>query len=302
MAAISALNGAISVNGTSAVATVRNVNINPTNAAVAGAASNSGGAEFNLKGVSDFSGTFSIYGPSALGVVVPGTTYILYAQPDIDADHEVQCGIIIDSMTINCDIEGGGILSADVGFSSIGSSTATYTANNNALLYQAATALTNSTVPTIQSGLGCKAQWGPITAGVAEAIADLPAVRNWTLNLASANVSFSHSGAGGVTKRVRGRKSASASVQFYEGAIAAFDADATNYQQGTYGELRLFTTASAYWQMKWGVVTASPIDIPIEEPGMVSNQMDFAWTGWTNISGTITKGMIVDPASVAWFS
>lgn len=301
MAAISGLNGLVSVNGTSAVATVRNWAVNPTNAPAVGAASNSGGAEFQLKGVSDFSGTFQLYGPSALGAVVPGTTYAFYGQPASGGD-EFLAGIIVDSMTINCDIEGGGILSADVAFSSIGSSTSVYTANNTGWTFQSATSLTNTSVPTIQSSLGCKAAWGPITAGTAETVSDIPAVRNWSLTLTCNNVSFSHSGAGGFTKRVRGRKSASASVQFYEGSIGTFDVDATNYLPGTYGELRLYTTASAYWQMKWGVITASPLDVPIEEPGMVSNQMDFGWTAWTNISSTITRGTIVDPSSVAFFS
>jgi hypothetical protein len=294
MAAISGLNGLISLNGTSAVATCRNWNINPTNAVVAGAASNTGGAEFNLRGVSDFSGTFELYGPSALGIVVPGTAYVFYGQ----GGDEVQAGIIIDSVTTTCDIEGGGVLSASVAFSSIGSSTAVYTANNNALLYQSATSVTNTSLPSIQSGIGCKAAWGPVT----QSMADLPAVRNWSLTLTCNNVSFSHSGAGGVTKRVRGRKSASASVQFYEGAFGTFDVAATNYQQGTVGELRLYTDATLYWQVKWGVVTASPIDVPIEDPGMISNQMDFAWTAFTDISGTMTRGTIVDPNSVAYFS
>lgn len=301
MAAISGLNGLLSLNGTSAVATVRNWTVTPTNAVVTGAASNSGGAEFALKGVSDFTVTFSIYGPSALGVVVPGTAYVFYGQTAAGGA-EVVGGIIVDSMDIECDIEGGGILSATVNASSIGSSTAVYTANNNALLYQATTSLTNTSVPTIQSGLGCKAAWAPVIGGVAESLADIPAVRTWNLSLACNNVAFSHSQAGGVTKRVLGRKSASASVTFYEGAVDTFDADETNYMVGTVGELRLYTSASAYWQVKWGIVSSSPIDTPIEDPGMVSNSMDFTWTGWTDIGGTITKGTIVDPASVAFFS
>lgn len=299
MAAISGLNGLVSVNGTSAVATVRNWKINPTNSPATGAASNAGGGEFSLVGVSDFTGSFSIYGPSAIGAVVPGTAYQFHGQT---GSGEVQGGIIIDSTTVECDIEGGGILSASVTFSSIGSSTSTYTANNNALLYQTTTVLTNTAVPTIQSGIGCKAEWGPITAGVAEAIAEISNVRTWNLNLACNNVAFSSSSAGGVTKRVRGRKSASASLTFYDGAIDLHDVQATKILQGTIGELKLYTTASAFWQLKWGIITASPIDVPIEEPGMVSNQLDFIYTGYTNISGTITKGNLTDPASVAFFS
>jgi len=296
MAAISGINGLLSVNGTSAIATVRDWDINPSNAVVAGAASNSGGAQFNLRGVSDFSGSFNIYGPSCLGVVVPGTAYILYGQTG--GGGEVKGGIIIDSAQITCDIEAGGILSAAVNFSSIGSSTAVYTADNAALAYQAATSLTNTTTPTIQSSLGCKAMWGP----VGQSVADVPAVRSWNLTLTSENQSLSHSGAGGVTKRVRGLKSAAASIQFYEGALADFDEAATNYQQGTAGVLRLHTDATLYWLMNWGIVTTSPISTPIESAGMVTTQMDFAWTAYTDISGTITKGTIVDPNSVAFFS
>lgn len=295
MAAISGLNGLLSLNGTSAVSSIRDWSINPTNAVVAGAASNSGGAEFNVRGVSDFTGTFNLYGASCLGIVVPGTAYVLYGQT---GGGEVMGGIIVDSIVTTCDIEGGGLLSAVVNFSSIGSSTAVYTANNNALTFQAQTSLSNTSTPDLHSGIGCSAAWGP----VGESVASVPAVRSWTHTLTCNNVRHSHSGAGGVTKRVRGRKSASMSLQFYEGAVADFDEAATSFVPGTAGELRLYANADDYWQFKWGVITASPISTPIEEPGMVSNQLDFAWTAYTDIEGTMTKGTIVDPNSVAFFS
>ena len=297
MAAKSGKNGLLSVNGTSAISSVRNWRIDPKNAVVGGAASNSGGARFNLPGVSDFSGSFQLYGPSTLGIVVPGTAYVFYGQPDSTGD-EVKGGIIIDSMTVNCDVEGGGILSADVAFSSIGSSSAVYTADNVALEYKTRTALTNTGVPAIQSSIGCGATWEVL--GQVET--EIDNVRNWSLTLTSANVAFSHSGAGGVTKRVAGEKSAKASVQFYNADVGIYDAATTDYRAGTVGKLRLYTDDTLYWLLTYGVISASPFEVPIEGAGMVANELQIDWSSHARVSGTVTRGALTDPNAVSWFS
>lgn len=297
MAAKSGKSGVLSVSGTSAITSVRNWRIEPKNAVVGGATSNSGGARFNIPGVFDFSGSFQLYGPSTLGYVVPGTAYVFYGQPDSAGD-EVKGGIIIDSMTVNCDIEAGGILSADVAFSSIGASTAVYTADNTALTYQTRTSLTNTGVPAVQSGIGCKASWEVL----GQTAADITGVRSWSLTLTSANIAFSHSGAGGVTKRVAGEKSAKASVRFYDADVAAHDAATTDYRSGTVGKLRLYTDASLFWLLTYSVINASPFEVPIEGAGMVSNELQFDWSSHANVSGTITRGVLTDPNSVSWFS
>ena len=301
MAPITGLNGLFSLDGgTAAVPTCRSFAINPTNAAVAGAASNTGGAEFRVRGVSDFTGTASLYTESGLALCVPGTAYQFHGQTSTNAladGGEVRGGVRIDSLTVNCDIENGGIITADVAFSSIGSSTSNPTADNTSLTYQTATALTNSALPDLNSSLGCKAVWGP----VGQSLADMPSVRSWSMTLTCGRVPYSASGTGGVRKGLAGRKSATATVNFYEGALASLDDTATDLRQGTYGQLNLYTNATLFWKFQYGLIEASPINVPIEEPGMVENSITFGWSSFVPISGTQTRGNIVDPNGVVYF-
>ncbi len=302
MAATSGKTGLVSVNGTSALSTILNWKFNPAATLSEAVASNSEGMEFHVTGVTDFTGSFDFKGINPLSLVVPGTAYVVYLQT---SDDEAVGGIIIDSITATCDIEGGGMVSGTANFSSIGSSTATYTANNNAVLYNAAlTSLTNTSTPAARSGKVGKATWAPIVAGTLQTQFDIPNVRNWTLNLASQNTSFASSSTGGVTKRVAGvKRGATFSLGMYEGAIATFDATATKMLPGTTGKLRLYVNASEFWQIDYATIRSLPIDNNMEAGAMTSNTIDLAYTGYAdeNADGTLTRGTIIQPSTTVYW-
>lgn len=297
MAWQSGINALLSFNGTSALPSIRNWTIDPVSNTVSGGSSDSSGGTFVLPGVRDFTGTFEYYNNSPIGFAKPGTTYTLYAQ---NPSGEYRGGIIVTSTTINVDIEGGGIIGGSSTFASIGSSNGTVTTDNNALTYSdTMTVLTNTGVPQTHSSLGCKAQWAAITGGSLGAYADLPSVRAWGLTLTNTPTEFSASSTGGVVKRLAGRYSASATVNVYE-ADPDVLADAL-VVAGNVGALRLFTSASAFWQVTYAVVGGNSADAQIETPAVLGVNLAFQWTSHARLTAGMTKGAVTDPASVTWF-
>ena len=295
---LSGLTGRVSVDGTNAVTTIRDWTINPTNGIVSGVASNTGGMTVNLSGVSDFSGSFSGYHRSPLGIVVPGTAYVGVFQ---NGTHEFFGGIIIDSVTVNCDIEGGGIIEWSANFSSIGSSTAVASANNNALGVRTATSLTNTSLPEMYSSVGCKATWRPIVSGTLQSLADIPDVRSWALTINAANVSGSASDAGGVTKRLMGPKSASIEIETYQNSYNVLTATGTQLLPGTVGQVRLHTSATDFFQVNYGRVARLSTGANVESGDFIPLSIGMEYTGYALISGTMTQGTIVDPGSVTFY-
>lgn len=298
MAWQSGLTALLSLNGTSALPTIRNWAIDPVSNNVSGGSSDSGGGTFVVPGVKDFTGRFDFYNPSPIGFAKPGTMYAFYGQ---NASGEYRGGIIITSVTINCDIEAGGILGGSATFASIGSSDDDPTTDNNALTYSdTPTSLTNSGMPQVHSSLGCKAQWALVSGGSLVAYADLPSVRQWSLTLTNTPTAFSASDTSGVTKRLAGRNSASASVNVYE-ADPDVLSDAGVIQGGV-GALRLFTAAASFWQVTYAVVGGNSSDAQIETPNVIGHNLNFGWSSHGRLTAGFTKGTIVDPASVTWFS
>lgn len=296
MARLSGYTGKISLNGTAAVVTVSNWTINPTANNPTGVASNSAGMEFDVEGPSDFTGTFDWYNTSPLGFIVPGTAYVFYGQ---NSAYEVMGGIICTSVTINCDIKTGAMLSGSAAFASIGSSTAVHTANNTALTYQAVTSVTNTAVPTIFPGAVCKAAWTPILAGVAGSNADLIDVTGWSLTLACDAPATVTSNTGGVTKRIRGPfRGCSATINHEHSSFDFFSASATRLIPGTVGIVRLYATASAYFALSYMRVNGLNLAVPIESGEYVGGDIALGYTGYTNVAGVITQGSIVDPNAV----
>jgi hypothetical protein len=208
--------------------------------------------------------------------------------------------VIVTSTTIEVDIENGGIIGGSSEFASIGSSTATLTADNNALTYSdTPTSLTNTGTPNVFSSIGCKAAWAVVTGGALGSYSDIPSVRRWSLTLTNTPTAFSNSGTGGVIKRIAGLYSASASVSVHE-ADPDVLADA-GLTVGSVGALRLYTSASAYWQATYMLPRNTPADVQIENPNVIGVDLSFDWSSHGRLTGGFTKGAVVDPASVTWF-
>jgi len=246
---------------------------------------------FSVPGTTDFSGSFDFYGLSPLGVIVPGTTYVFYGQES--SNQEYFGGIIIDSVSMSCDISNGGLISGTANFSSIGSSTATFGANNNALSVQAATSLTNTAVPWAYSARAGKVAWNPIIAGSLNGYADVNNATSWSLTLSANNPSFRSKNTGGVTKRISGPLTgASIQVAFMEGDFSVLETNATLYRPGTVGGIRLYLDADDYFQLHYASIDGLSTDADVENGSPISQNMDLSFTGFAYISGTNTRGSI----------
>ena len=205
MGVISAKLGKISTDGTNAQSTVRNVRIAYTSRNALGKASGANqGMQFGVGGVTDFTGSFEFYGKAV--PIFPGssaagdTTLVVFT-----GSERITGTIIVESTSIRCDIEGGGMLSGVCNF-----------AANGALTFSSSTtALTDTNTPNAFAGKLGKARFG--TPASPPVYADIAGVRSWDLDLRCELKPYNMAENAGVTKRVAGPLSASASVSMYEG-------------------------------------------------------------------------------------
>lgn len=293
MSELSGQYGLLSLDGTTAVSTIRNWKINPKADNPKGVASNSGNAQVVIEGVTDFSGSWDFYGKSVLGFAVPGTAYTGYFQTQTK---EISASLMVDSVTMKCDIEGGNILGGTVNFS-----------GNGALTWATSpTSLTNVSVPAMFAAVAGKASWQPVSTlnGALGSAADIPDVRSWDLTISRDNKAFASSSTTGghtgvVRKRVQGPLRAQASVNMYQGAIDYFGTSATLLTPGAIGILKLYVTSSTFYTLTYSRSNGVPINEDVEGAGPVDASINFDWSAYANISGTMTKGALTDPASVS---
>jgi hypothetical protein len=268
MAVLSGKSAAI--NGFS---TLRNWNVNQTDSESSGFSFNSNPAQFGFAGNKDWNGSAQFYGNEP--PVMPGAaiSFIGYT-----GTNRWTGDAICESITLDCDIEGGGILGGTINF-----------AGNGALAPGAGAAVTDSTAPAAASSIGCKASWDTGSE------VDISDVRSWSLTITANNPSYASSTTAGIIKRVFGNWTATASVTLYEASSTAIIAP------GTFGVLRLYVNASDAWEFEW-MIQKNPAQTFDQEGAAVTGATyAFNYTGFKDVSGTFTKGSIVRPVSGAWF-
>ena len=285
MSVVSGISGQLSTDGTNAAASVRNWSISYRSNNPAGHSTSAApGMEFNVPGIKEWEGSFDYYGK--FPPVIPGatgagsTTFVGHT-----GAKQVTGTIFPTAATINVDIESGAIIGGTVNFVS-----------NSALVFsETATALADTSVPSIYSSVGCKAQWA--VAAASPSYADITDVRTWSLMLACEAKRYASSDTGGVRKANPGRKSARVDIGVYQAALDAYNSPAM--LPGSSGALKLFVDASTFWEARWVTVGEESPSVDIEggENGQVS--LGFDYTSHTGISGTITVGYIHKPGAVA---
>lgn len=290
MSVINGKNGLLSLdNGSNTIGGVRSWSINPTATNPKGTPSNAGMMQVTLPNqVTDWTMTCDFYDNDI--PCVPGTTYTFVGY---NGSTRASGSVICESVDISCDIEGGGIISG----------TATF-GGNGALTLATGSAPTVGTgsALTMYGGVGCKARWQPIVSGTTGTDADIPDVRSWNLNLACALASYNSSSAGGVTARTAGNLSASASIDIYQGALEYLSASATRCTPGNVGILKLYVSSSLFFGLSYAVVSANTASVQIEQGTNNSIQIPFDFSGWTNVSGTLTRGALVLPDTTNFWS
>lgn len=230
-------------------------------------ASNSDGMQGQVDGNDDWTLTANFYGHTP--VVFPGDAVAVKAYTGTNS---YSGDGIVDSITVNVDVEGGGIVNGSVQVSS-----------NGALSKGTSGAVTDSSTPNPPSAIGLKIAWG-----------DTPADRNirrYSFTINSANVAYVDTATAGVVKRVAGILSASGSWDEYES-----DTD-DHLAKGAIEMLRCYVTASAYYEFQYAMVTGVDNAVNIESGEIVGVTHNWAYSGFK--AGT--KGQILKPDTNAFW-
>lgn len=282
MGVFSAKTGKFSANGgTSAMKSIRNINIDYTSEQPEGNASGANqGAPFSVPGPTDFTGDLEFYGKT--WELLPQVTFNFEASNGT----EVATGAaIVESVDIRCSIQNGGILEGSIKFGGNGALT----------LGSGATAMTDATVPEAYGSIVCKAAWGPIAAS--PTMADIADVQEWTLQYSSKINAFVTSGStAGATRRNAGALNGlTATVNVLNSQPSGLST--ANMLPGQYGEARFYVTATEFFAVRWMGVTGLRETVPIETGENVQLQASMKWSAYRPISGTQTVGYIKNPAT-----
>lgn len=299
MAVYSGIDGNV-VLGSSVIASVRSWSVNTSEQSASGVASNTGGMTVRKLGAKDFTGTMSGFGRSPLGFIVPGTAYTFYGRGSTD---EFKAGIMCEQVTIRCDLSGSRPLEWTANFGALGSSTAAGS-DNTLFALQNKTSFSDSSSVELRSPVedGAKASWDPLTSGAQVGETDIPDVQSWDLTLSCSLKPYVSSSTGGVTKRKAGPKDARASVNLLQSDLSTLVASATILTPGQLGILRLYVSSTLNFGLTWCISEGMNLSTQIESGELDSVAVSFGYTGYAVVSSAMTKGSIVDPNSVAWYS
>jgi len=290
MSVINGYGGSLSQdNASNTIGGVTSWTINTTSTNPKGTPSNAGGMQVVLPNqVTDWTLSYDFYGREL--PALPGTTYTFVGY---NGDRRASGSVMCESVDINVDIEGGGIISGSATFGAVGALT---------LADGAAPTVGTGSVLTMFGGNGCKARWQPIVSGTAGTEADIPDVRSWNLNIACALASYNSSSVAGVTSRTRGNLSASASIDVYQGDIEYFSTTGTRMLAGDYGVLKLYVSSTLFFGLNYAVVSDKTVPVQIEQGSNNSVQINYDYSGWANVSGTMTRGSLVRPDTTNFWS
>lgn len=279
MGVVSGAGGA--VNGQ---ACVRNWSVNFTPNPVSYVCSASQGGTGRVTGNTDWSGSYDAYGEEP--AVMPAETFQFKGSINgtVGVDSGAT-GAMVDQVEITWDIEGGGIISHTVNFSS-----------NGALTWGASVAADASVPDPLPANVGVIKIDDPGAAEFSGSETTFTDVRSITLTISAGNQSYVSSSTAGVTKRVAGNIDATISFDVY------FDDPTDLPTAQEVKAIRLYTTATEYWELRWVMFgEIGGVDVNIETADIVGATVNAGMNGHTSIGGTPTTGSIKTPAAATFW-
>jgi len=191
------------------------------------ATSDAPGAMGRAAGNYDWRGRYKAYGHSPLTTHLPGKTFTF--EGDTDTSYGVSASAIVDRVTIECPVEPGGLISTLVEFS-----------NNDAagLVRGSASSGGAGSSPAIISAITRKATWDG---------ADV-SIRGWKLVLTCRNRPYVDTDSAGFVKRTVGNMDGQFEFGVYQ------DQPANLPTEGAIAIARFYVTATAYWELTWGII------------------------------------------------
>ncbi len=273
MAVISGIGGAVD-----GVNTVRQWSVNQTGDLQAYTASNTKQAVSRESGNSDWTGQYQSYG--GIPVRMPTETFTFTGS--IDAALGVVGPAIVESVTIEWDMEAASVISHTVNFAS------------NGTLVRGAAVATDATVPDPHVSLGTKIEESDFIA--VPAYTEIADIRTISLTFSANNPSYASSSSGGFIKRQAGNLDVSMSYSLYLATFADLPAENAVVM------FKLFVDATLFWDLQCMVIQdLSDLEVDIEGAGMVGATVNTMFTGYADLAGTETEGKIEKPGAVAYW-
>ena len=258
--------------------TVRNWKCNTSAELQAYIASNTKGGTGRKAGNKDWSGSYDAYGHTPVKMPGDGFTF----KGTMEGTKGVEGVALCDSVEIVCDIAAGAIISHVCNFSA-----------NGALARGAAVAADAST-PDPPSAIGCKVALGTTVA--TPDWTDIDDVERWTLTITKEGKAYVSSSTAAQNKRKSGN------IDFNIAVPVLLSDPSTVTAENVVKAIRLYVTASTYWELKW-VMFGSHSDVAVdrETADIVGLTLNGSMNGWTDIGGSSTEGGIWKPSAAKWW-
>ena len=281
MSVISGIGGHVSKDGTTKIPCVRTWGVTYNAGINEAVCSATQGARLRVEGNTDWTGNYTGYG--ALPDVLPGDTFEFNGA--ITGSGASAVGVegdaICDSIQIDWDIEGGGIINHTVQFGADG-----------ALTFGTIDCPADDSIPDPPKAAGMKVE---IAADPFTTFAEIAEVRTAQLTISKSNLPYTSSGTGSQTRRMEGNLDASLSLSVY---AADSDGWASLPKPNDIYAVRLYTSISPaeYWLLKWMMFSElGGMDVDMEGGALVGGTLAAALNAFTDVSGTPTVGAITKP-------
>ena len=273
MAVISGIGGA--VNG---IPCVRSWEASVSEDVQEAVSSCSDGAVQRITGNEDWSGTFTQFATDP--VSMPGN--LITFAGSIEGTVGVTGPAIVDQVDVNVDIEGGTPIELETSFSSDGAVTV------------GASVGVDSSVAVPE---GSKLRKIEVAINIDTPVyVAIPDVTSFNLSLVSTNTSYVSSTTAGATRRIPGNKDTTGSFAQLTGDFASM------LQPGDIVLLRLFVTATEFWQLTYvRIIDLSNLQVDREGATPVGGTVNFAFSGIEVVSASPTKGTIIQPDTTVWW-
>lgn len=279
----------ISVDGTNAVRTAKNIQLRliGDNPGGVGSQGQTTPAEVKVAGNMDATGSFDFYNNTS--VVYPGDAFTMVFHT---GKERVTGTGVCESVDLLYDMERGSLIQG----------TATFGANGAFAFTATTTALTDTSKPAAYSAggsSGCKAMWGPVAAS--PVYVDIADVRTCRIRLAKEVKKYNSSSTNPWAGRIVGAVSG-CSVQ-----LGVYQALPSTYNTPVFmrpadiGGLKVYVDATTFWEFKYLTIDDIAISAPVEGSDPDGIEFGMGWTGYAMVSGSSVAGTILKPDTTAFW-
>ncbi len=258
------------------VGTVRNWSISDTGVATPGWASNTKRGPRRVAANKDWSGQFQVYGGGH--ILLPGVGIPFHGS--FDGAKGLGGNIIPNRVSIEIPVENAGIITQTVSFDGDGP-WALETKE-----------VTDETLPDIYPGAVCKASLGTVAAEITWT--DISNIRRMVIELTATNAAYVDSSTSQWTYRKGGPMDAAATID-----LNAVDNVLANIPNtGTIRAARIYVSATTFWEFRWMHLQGlSNLTVDRESHAIVGASLGMGFSGWEEINGTPTEGVIIAPST-----